>query len=243
MELAGHVARTGNRFFRILAGILILMMLFFGGWSLWENFQLSQEVFSKGRILQYKPGTDGSGGTYSLDELAKLNPDTRGWLTIEGTHIDYPVVQGEDDMTYINKNVFGEFALTGSIFLSCMNSPDFSDPYNLIYGHHMDNGGMFGDVMEFLDSEYFDEHPEGELVLPEKRFRVVLFACLETNAYDPLVYHPGPEYQNENLLEELRDRASVYREIGVNNSDKIVGMSTCVDAQTDGRVVLFGKLE
>ena len=119
MELAGHVARTGNRFFRILAGILILMMLFFGGWSLWENFQLSQEAFSKGRILQYKPGTDGSGGTYSLDELAKLNPDTRGWLTIEGTHIDYPVVQGEDDMTYINKNVFGEFALTGSIFLSC----------------------------------------------------------------------------------------------------------------------------
>ena len=178
MELAGHVARTGNRFFRILAGILILMMLFFGGWSLWENFQLSQEVFSKGRILQYKPGTDGSGGTYSLDELAKLNPDTRGWLTIEGTHIDYPVVQGEDDMTYINKNVFGEFALTGSIFLSCMNSPDFSDPYNLIYGHHMDNGGMFGDVMEFLDSEYFDEHPEGELVLPEKRFRVILLSII-----------------------------------------------------------------
>lgn len=55
-------------FFGFLAGILILMMLFFGGWSLWENFQLSQEAFSKGRILQYKPGTDGSGGTYSLDD-------------------------------------------------------------------------------------------------------------------------------------------------------------------------------
>ena len=67
-------------------------------------------------------------------------------------------------MTYINKNVFGEFALTGSIFLSCMNSPDFSDPYNLIYGHHMDNGGMFGDVMEFLDSEYFDEHKDWEKI-------------------------------------------------------------------------------
>ncbi|MEI3186995.1 MAG: hypothetical protein V8S27_03285 [Lachnospiraceae bacterium] len=54
---------------------------------------------------------------------------------------------------------------------------------------------MFGDVMDILDSEYFDEHPEGRVVLPEKRFRVVLFACLETNAYDSLVYHLGPEYQ------------------------------------------------
>ncbi len=136
MELVGRMAWAGNRMLRILAGILILLMLFFGGWSLWENFQLGQEAFSNERLLQYKPGADGGEETYSLDELIRLNPDTRGWLTIEGTHIDYPVVQGEDDMTYINKNVFGEFALTGSIFLSCLNSPDFSDPYNLIYGHH-----------------------------------------------------------------------------------------------------------
>lgn len=243
MELAGRMAWAGNRILRILAGILILMMLFFGGWSLWENFRLGREAFSKGRLLQYKPDMDGGEETYSLEKLAERNPDTRGWLTIEGTHIDYPVVQGEDDMKYINTNVFGEFTLTGSIFLSCLNSPDFSDPYNLIYGHHMENGGMFGDVTKFLDPEYFEEHPDGTLILPGKRFRLVLFACMETDAYDPLVYHPGAEYQNEVLLEKLREDASVYREIGVCASDQIVGMSTCMDAQTDGRVVLFGKLE
>lgn len=243
MELVICAVRAGNRILKILAGILILLMLFFGGWSLWENFQISRQAFSGGRLLQYKPASDGGQETYSLDELKKLNPDTRGWLTIEGTHIDYPVVQGEDDMKYVNTNVFGEFALTGSIFLSCLNSPDFSDPYNLIYGHHMDNGGMFGDVMEFLDSEYFEKHTEGTLVLPERSFHIVLFACLETDAYDPLVYHPGPEYQTETLLEELKSHALVYRDIGVSSSDRIVGMSTCVDAQTDGRVVLFGKLE
>ena len=54
----------------------------------------------------------------SLQELALINPDTRGWLTIPDTHIDYPVLQGNDDMEYINKDVFGEFSLSGSLFLS-----------------------------------------------------------------------------------------------------------------------------
>lgn len=57
-------------------------------------------------------------------------------------------------MEYINKDVYGNFALSGSIFLSSANQPDFTDPYNLIYGHHMSNGAMFGDVVEFTDEAY-----------------------------------------------------------------------------------------
>ena len=55
-----------------------------------------------------------------------INKDVAGWITIDDTHIDYPVVQGKDDMEYINKDVYGEFSLSGSIFLSCMNKKDFS---------------------------------------------------------------------------------------------------------------------
>lgn len=45
-----------------------------------------------------------------------INKDVAGWITIDDTHIDYPVVQGKDDMEYINKDVYGEFSLSGSIF-------------------------------------------------------------------------------------------------------------------------------
>ena len=57
----------------------------------------------------------------------------------------------------INTDVYGNFALYGSIFMSSMNARDLSDPYTLIYGHHMDNGGMFGDVVEFVNTDYFSE--------------------------------------------------------------------------------------
>ena len=172
-----------------------------------------------------------------------INEDVLGWLTIEDTHIDYPVVQGETDMEYINKDVMGDFALAGSIFLSCLNTLDFTDRYNLVYGHHMDNGGMFGDVLEFVDSQYFESHQTGVLFLTDRSFDIQLFACIEADGYDKLIYRVGPEYGTEELLDYLKASSTQYRDIGVTPEDQIIAFSTCVDAATNGRVVLYGRLE
>ena len=137
----------------------------------------------------------------------------------------------------------GEFALSGAIFLSCMNSPDFSDTYNLLYGHHMDNAAMFSDVMEFLDVDYFESHQTGTLFLADKTYNITVFACIEADGYDRLIYNPGPDFQTGDLLEYLKTSSTQYRDIGVTAEDKIVGLSTCVDAQTTERAILFGRLE
>lgn len=242
METAAKAARIGNQILSIFASIMILIMLLYGGYSLWDNYMINHGAFLTGDLLKYKPAESG-GDNLSLEELAALNKDTRGWLTIDNTHIDYPVVQGEDDMEYVNKDIYGEFSLSGAIFLSCLNSPDFSDSYNLIYGHHMDNGGMFGDVLEFTDEEYFASHDKGNLYLPDKTYKVAVFACMEADAYDKLVYSHGKDCDMQKLLDYLKSDSTQYRDIGVTAADKIVGLSTCVDAETNGRVILFGRLE
>lgn len=242
MEIAVGAARIGNRILSFVAAVMILLMLLYGGYSLWDSYRINRGAFLTEDLLKYKPSGD-SGDNLSLEELTAINPDTRGWLTIDDTHIDYPVVQGETDMEYINKDVFGEFALSGSIFLSCLNSPDFSDGYNLVYGHHMDNGGMFGDVLEFENTDYFEAHQTGTLYLPHKTFPVTLFACMKADAYDRLIYSPGPEYDLQELLDYLESSAVQYRDIGVTADDRIIGLSTCVDAETNGRAILFGRLE
>lgn len=61
--------------------------------------------------------------------------------------------------------------------------------------------------------------------------------------YNELVYSPGPEFKTGELLDFLEKNAAGYRDIGVAPEDRIVGLSTCVDAQTNGRAVLFGRLE
>lgn len=243
MELAVRAARVGNRILSYIAFVMILLMLCYGGYSLWDSYMINRGAFITSDLLKYKPtGSDG-GENYSLEELMLINEDVRGWLTIDDTHIDYPVVQGKDDMEYINTDVFGEFALSGSIFLSCLNKADFTDSYNLIYGHHMDNGGMFGDVMEFTDEAYFQSHQTGTLYLPHKNFGITLFAVMEVDAYDRLIYAPGEGCKMQELLDYLKMSSTYYREIGVTAEDQIVGLSTCVDAQTNGRVVVFGRLE
>ena len=157
METAAKAARFGNFILSLMASVIILAMFAYGGYSLWDSYMVNQGAFLSSDLLKYKPqaAEDGGEANYSLEELIALNPDTRGWITIDDTHIDYPFVQGETDMEYINMDIMGVFALSGAIFQSCMNSPDFSDTYNLLYGHHMDNAAMFSDVMEFMDADYF----------------------------------------------------------------------------------------
>ena len=244
MRAAAIMARIGHFIMSLFAGVLILTMCAYGGYSLWDSYMINQGAFLSQDLLKYKPASgDGEEASYSLEELAAINPDTRGWLTVDQTHIDYPVVQGEDDMFYVNADVFKEFSLSGAIFLSCLNSPDFSDSYSLIYGHHMDNGGMFGDVLEFVNEDYFERHQTGTLYLSDATYSIRLFACMEADGYDHLIYNPGTDYDLSGLLDYLKTDSTQYREIGVTAEDKIIGMSTCVDAVTNGRVVLFGRLE
>lgn len=236
------IARAGNVMLSAFAALLILSLFLYGGYSLWDTAMIYRGAFADDWVMQFKPS--GNESNPSLEELMTLNPDVRGWITIDDTHIDYPVVQGRDDMEYINKDVEGEFFLPGSIFLSCENAPDFSDSYNLLYGHHMRNGGMFGDVAEFVDQAYFEEHIAGTLYLPDSTHRVELFACVKTDAFDNVVYNPElchGENMDE-LLDHIKKCAVQYREIGVTAADRLVGLSTCSETETNGRVILYGKL-
>lgn len=244
LEFAAKLVRGADKVLSFLAVIMILLLLCYGGYSLWDTAMLYKGAFNTSDLIQYKPSVDDP-ESLSFEELRKLNPDVCAWITVDDTHIDYPVVQGEDDMEYINKDVKGDFAFSGAIFLASQNQRDFSDSYNLLYGHHMDGGGMFGDVVEFQEKDYFDGRKTGTLYLPGKAIPITLFACVSTDALDSVVYNPDAQPAGDvtTLLKHIQDTAVQYREIGVTAKDQIIGLSTCSETVTNGRVVLFGRLD
>jgi sortase B len=244
MKKAAMAARVGNRILSIMAGILILLMLSYGVYSLWDTYKIYANSFADEELLKFRP-TDAGEDNPTLKDLKKLNPDVKAWIQVPKTNIDYPVVQGQDDMEYINKNVYGEFELSGAIFLSCLNKDDFSDPYNLVYGHNMKNGGMFADVADFTNKEYFETHQKGKLYLTDATRKIRFFACMKVTAADAKIYHPDG-YRKENLkdlLDYIQANAVQYRDVNVADENSLIALSTCSEAETNGRVVLIGKLE
>ena len=244
MKKAAMAARVGNRILSIMAGILILLMLSYGMYSLWDTYKIYANSFADEELLKFRPTDDGEDNP-TLKDLKKLNPDVKAWIQVPKTNIDYPVVQGQDDMEYINKNVYGEIELSGAIFLSCLNKDDFSDPYNLVYGHNMKNGGMFADVADFTNKEYFETHQKGKLYLTDATRKIRFFACMKVTAADAKIYHPDG-YRKENLkdlLDYIQANAVQYRDVNVADENSLIALSTCSEAETNGRVVLIGKLE
>lgn len=244
MKKAAMAARVGNRILSIMAGILILLMLSYGMYSLWDTYKIYANSFADEELLKFRPTDDGEDNP-TLKDLKKLNPDVKAWIQVPKTNIDYPVVQGQDDMEYINKNVYGEFELSGAIFLSCLNKDDFSDPYNLVYGHNMKNGGMFADVADFTNKEYFETHQKGKLYLTDATRKIRFFACMKVTAADAKIYHPDG-YHKENLkdlLDYIQANAVQYRDVNVADENSLIALSTCSEAETNGRVVMIGKLE
>ncbi|MDO4459771.1 MAG: class B sortase [Clostridia bacterium] len=239
------MSRFGNKLLSLIAGLLMILMLAYAGYSLWDNAMVTSGAFIGSDLLKYKPKEISEDGTNpTLEELKLINDDVRGWLTIDATNVDYPVVQAEQDMYYVNRDVYKNFALSGAIFLTCINQPDFSDIYNVIYGHHMDNGAMFGNIVDFREADYFNKRKHGVLYLFDKTYDIDLFAAIETDAYDKEVYRTRAEDEdNSQLIEYLKENADQYRDIGIKGDEKVIAFSTCTTASTNGRVILFGRMK
>ena len=241
--ILGGVIRAGNGLLDLTATVMMLVLLLYSAYCLWDNYNIDRAAFAAYGLMRYKPVAQDGQSAPTMEELQALNPDVRGWITVDGTHIDYPVVQGADNMQYVNTSVLGEFSLSGAIFLDSRCAADLSDPYLLLYGHHMDSGAMFGDVTNFLEQAYFDSHPTGTLTLADGTvFQMTFFACVAVDASDPVIYPPDSGNGLEALLTRIQQTAVQSRELA-DAPDRVIGLSTCLEAETNGRAVLFGSLE
>ena len=98
--------------------------------------------------------------------LISCNPDTAAWLYIPETNIDYPVVQGKDNETYMTRNFYGEEAPSGTIFLDYQSA--LRQKNYVFYGHNMKNGTMFRDIARYAEKTYFDTHRQIWLYTPQE---------------------------------------------------------------------------
>ena len=251
------VANVGTPLLSLLSGLLAAALILFSGYVLYDAFYTQEQAKSGWELLQYKPSIvemqDDETPADLRNLLAEVNSDYRAWLTVYETNIDYPVVQGPDDLYYAYHDVYKETSLTGAIYLAAGNRPQMTDSYNLIYGHHMDNGAMFGGLDLYRQESYFDSHREGILVAQSAVYDLYAFAVAETDAYQDRIYDVGNRMNG--VLSFLRANTAdadpagadqsgdtvtlFFDEAPLSGAAKIVALSTCASASTNGRLLVF----
>jgi len=220
--------------------LLLLAVLLYGGYSMWDTNRM-YSFASSTAYAAYRPSREEELG---FEQLQAINPNVFGWLTVYGTNIDYPLLQGEDNQRYVYTNARGEPAMSGAIFLDFRNNLDFTDFNNIIYGHDMARGAMFGDIANFVEEYYFDTHRFGMVFTGEEYYGLEIFALLLVDAHDFEIYNPTMTDTNikEEFFERIFSEAIHQRDINVTTNDRIVMLSTCTPTATNGRHILLARL-
>jgi len=248
MKKAGKTGGKGWKTVRLInrsldIAILIVVLFFVAAdlYAAWDSRQ-AYEWAKPVHYEIYKPTAETE--SHSFEELREINPEVFGWLTVYGTNIDYPIVQGDDNQKYVNTNALGQYSLSGAIFLDARCSIDFTDFPSIFYGHHMEKQAMFGEIGQFSEVEFFDVHQYGMLYYDEQEHGLEFFAFVQCDAYDGEVFRTRiaePE-EREAYLEFFAELALHTRDVQVTADDRIVLLSTCSNSTTNSRDILAGKV-
>ena len=223
-----------NDLYGRLVIVLFGLVMLIGLWQVYDNYYTFSHALDDS-ILKYKPDPDDP----SAVKDSPITDEMVAWLTIDGTNIDYPVMQGDDNTKFLNTDPFGNYSLSGSIFLDSRCSPDFSDGYSVIYGHHMEYGHMFGALDDYLNPEYLKSHSSGTLMIgrnAEKVCRLRVFASMKVSAREKTVF----DIDNDGIRQYIRDNSEVMTE---EEDSRILALSTCAGADSVMRTAVFCYIE
>lgn len=258
-----HIFRSSLRKWWYILVILCTGILLFSiaglGWTLWKSKREDDDFAKLARIVEMETAVtaetanDGAKTeqeekpvrVHNYEELYNMNPDFIGWLCIDGTKINYPVMHTpEDSQYYIYRDFCGKKTASGTPFMGGDCTVD-SDSI-IIHGHNMKNDTMFGSLDEYRSRDYWKEHPVIKFDTLEEDREYEIFSVFTTRLlyenetgfrYYGYVGDLSEEYFNEFVGQAIR--ASHY-DTGIvpEYGDQILMLSTCSYHTENGRLVV-----
>ena len=226
-----------KKFFLNLLTLICIVAICISGYKIYttlRDYKKADNVYSQLR--------DRKENSKDMNDITKsllsINSDYKFWLNVEGTNIDYPVVQGSDNDFYLNHDFNKNYLPAGSIFLDYRN--DFkTDSNNVIYGHHMRNSTMFGQMEKFKDKEFFENNKIITLKTDDDTYEYEIFAI---GVYDADFAYNDVGFTDEEdfnkFLNKILSKSMHSRDI-VSSKDQIITLSTCSYEYDNARTAIF----
>ena len=180
-----------------------------------------------------------------LSEFKEINSDTVGWIKVNGTNINYPFTQTNNNTFYLNHSFDKSYNNAGWVFLDYRNNINDFDKNTILYAHGRLDKTMFGSLQNVLEPTWFNDANNHIITLSTdtKTTTWQVFSTYHTTVtsdYMQIVFGSDDEFIS--FIEKIKNRSTHNFEVTVNSSDKILTLSTCYQNNSKERLVLFAKM-
>lgn len=229
-------------FVLLLIGIILISIFLIFKDKKEENIQ--EDIFEEIIDIAKENTEEKQEDTINMKELYKINNHIVGWIKIENTNIDYPVMQTKENPNYyLKRNFYKQYSILGTPYIAENCNIENSD--NLImYGHHINGNKMFGELENYKSKEYYNNHKIIKFYTMKGKAEYEIIAVFRT-VYTDFQYYKFYDSEDErefkafiNKCKELSfydiEKTAVYR-------DKLITLSTCEYSNQNGRLVVVAK--
>lgn len=247
----GIKIKNKNKFIINIVQLILIIIIIYSLAKIIEwynNNKQSEKIMreiSNAIVVDTKSDSELSGDNYSInfEALKEANSDTVGFLKVNGTSIEYPVVKGNNNDFYLNHSFDKTYNSAGWIFADYKNKLDGTDKNIIIYGHNRRDGSMFFTLKNILNEEWYEdkENLKVKFITENESLEYEVFSVYQTEAES---YYIQTNFKNDEqylkFLETIKERSKKNFNIDVIAEDKILTLSTCAN-NNKYRVVLHAK--
>ncbi len=234
----------------IATGLLFLGILAYGEWKGYLSARKVKRLQEQKNAAYNDTDIPLSDILPEYRKMYKTNSDLAGWIVIDGTDINYPVVQSKVYQEfYLDHNFDGEEDNAGSVFADARNDLMLPDDNIIIYGHNMKDGSMFGTLQYYLDKDYYNKHNMLSFDTLHKhgtyKIAVVGLSKISEESDGTFKYYDFINADSKKAfkkyVENIKKLEAYDTGISLEYGDKLVTLSTCNSVEKDGRLFIVAK--
>lgn len=194
------------------------------------------------QLKQIYRQSEGQSESDKHKRLKKLSEDYIGWLSVDGTAIDYPVVQGDDNEFYLNHNFYKEDSMPGAIYMDNRNTAHSLDEHSIVYGHNMKDDSMFGTLANVLEQDFSEEN-RIRFETENKVYEWEIFSVYQTRVTDWMKVDFVNLEDYEQSVEQLALASQKkFHNEEIDTDEKMITLATCTGRFSDERTIVHARL-
>lgn len=243
-----------KKIIKISVVILLIGIMLISSYFIYKNMQedkKQEEIFEELENIVTTNETneekEQQEDNVNLNKLYKINNDIVGWLKIENTNINYPVMQTKDRPDYyLRKNFYKEYSVFGTPYID--ENCDIENGNNLIiYGHHINGNKMFGELENYKNEEYYNKHKFIKFYTLNEKAEYEIISVFKTTVYNDKgfkyyqYYNLEDEREFETFINKCKELSLYDTQKIAKYGDKLLTLSTCDYSQNNGRLVVVAR--